>query len=261
MDAIRESVEQQATHVPFQPDDLAALLAWWQACGVDTCVADAPQSWFSAPPPQVRTAAPRIAEQTAMAKSPARPPMIAPDGEFSDVRSLDDLLEKLRAENPLVPIADGNPQSGVMLIGEGPSAEDLRTGRPFTGPAGRLLDRMLAAIGLDRTGCYIGLAAPRRAIPGPVPADSMADDLALTLAHIRLAAPRVLLLLGGPATHILTGDTTVISRQRGKWREVHIDNRAIPALPTYNPAYLLRRPEAKRETWDDLQAFRRRLGS
>lgn len=263
-----ESIDHQArpaADAQYARKDLATLLQWWHSAGADTLVADSAQGWFAAAPAAIAAPLPHrethrsVPDKTRATHVPAAAPRA--EAAYAEMASLDAFLTHIRAENPLIPIADGNPQSGIMLIGEGPSAEDLRTGRPFTGPAGRLLDRMLAAIGLDRTSCYISIAAPRRAIPGPVPADAMADDLDLTLAHIRLTEPRLLLLLGGPAAQILTGNSAPISHQRGKWSEVVVEKRGIPALSTYNPAYLLRRPEAKREAWDDLQMLRRRLFS
>jgi len=146
-----------------------------------------------------------------------------------------------------------------MIMGEAPSAEDLRSGRPFTGPAGLLLDQMLAAIGLDRTSCYISLLAPCRRIPGAPPPEAIIADLPLTEAHIRLAAPQLVLLLGAAATQALSGQTAAISALRGRWLDLPFGEKPIPALPTFNPAYLLRRPEAKREAWADLLEFKSRI--
>jgi DNA polymerase len=218
--------------------------------------ADQPIPWLDAE----EQAAPAL---SAAASPPLQPGGIVPstthdttdDQALCSAPTLGEFLDRFRALHPGAPIADGVAERGILIIGEGPSAEDLRTGRPFTGPAGRLLDRMLAAIGLDRNGCYIVLAAPRRLIPGPVPAEALAADRAVTVAHIRLAAPRLILMLGGPASTLLTGNPAPIGRQRGQWQDVD----RVPALPTYNPAYLLRRPDAKREAWADLLSFQRRL--
>jgi DNA polymerase len=154
-------------------------------------------------------------------------------------------------------LADGNPDSGILILGEAPSAEDLRTGRPFTGPAGHLLDRMLAAIGLDRSGCYITLLCPRRRVPGPPEEQDIARDLPLTLRHIRLAAPRHLLLLGGTPAQTLTGNPAPISKLRGQPLDLVADGHRVRAVATFNPAYLLRRPADKALAWADLLAFRR----
>lgn len=232
--------------------DVAALLDWWKLAGVDVAVGSEAMPWLggeTAPEPAV----------SAPLSAPAAP-IARPDaGDWAGFRTLDALRERLLAQYPNAPFADGDPASGLMILGEAPSAEDLRSGRPFSGPAGVFLDRMLASIGLDRTRCYIGLLCPRRRVPGPPPPDAIAADLELTRAHIRLAAPRLLLLLGANPVQALTGDGSPISRVRGSWLPVETGAGAIPALATFNPAYLLRRPEEKAKAWADLLALRRRL--
>lgn len=255
----------------------ALLLDWWRLAGVDMLVGAEPQPWTTAPAARIRTETAgtpkrvtpeRVTPERVAAPLPERAVPAVPSPAADSVaaalaaETLADFIAAVRAGFPGAPIADGIPESGVMILGEGPSAEDLRTGRPFTGPAGALLDRMLAAIGLDRSNCYISLACPLRAIPGPVPAAEMAAALPLARAHLRLAAPRLVLLLGGPPAQALGGNPEPISRQRGRWAMIDAGGGAtIPALPTFNPAYLLRRPEAKREAWADLLAFQRRLVS
>jgi DNA polymerase len=233
--------------------EIAALLGWWKLAGVDTLVGETPTDWFVGETPTDRFAQAEPAPAVA-ASAAARPISIGPD-PFAAVATLADLAAMVRADWAGVPFADGNPASGIMIMGESPSAEDLRTGRPFTGPAGQLLDRMLAAIGLDRTSCYIGLVVPRRRIPGTPSPDDIAADLPLARAHVRLAAPRLLLLMGGTASQALSGDKTPIGKLRGTWLNVE----GAPALATFNPAYLLRRPEDKALAWADLLAFKRRM--
>jgi DNA polymerase len=225
-----------------------ALLDWWALAGADVAVADEPAPWFAP-------------EALAAAAVPARPsPATSVPSGFASVTSLAELQRRVLAEVPGAPFADGNPAAGLMILGESPSAEDLRTGRPFSGPAGQFLDRMLAAIAIDRTGAYVALLCPRKRRPGPPGPDDIAADLALTLAHIRLAAPRLLLLLGGNPTAALTGNVLPISRVRGQWLEVDAgDGKPVPALATFNPAYLLRRPEEKARAWADLLALKHRM--
>ncbi len=236
------------------PDDLVTILDWWRLSGVDTAVAEAPTPWF---------APARLADAAAVAfaePAPARPkPRAAGGADPFEPASLADLLARIRAEAPGAPVADGNPQSGLMIIGEAPSAEDLRTGRPFTGPAGQLLDRMLAAIGLDRSSAYIALLCPRRRVPGPPPAEAIAAELPLARAHIRLVAPRCLLLLGKIPAQALVGTRSTIGEVRGQPLTVDAGAGPIPALATFNPAYLLRTPEAKALAWADLLALKARL--
>ena len=246
---------------PIDPSKAGALLGWWRSAGVDTLVSETPRSWLAIDA-YVQNSLPAFAvPQGGVPQSavPAQPARAQTSQKPFAADSLADLLAQVRMEIPHAPIADGNPASGIMILGEAPSAEDLRTGRPFTGPAGVLLDQMLGAIGLDRTNCYISLLAPRRHIPGPPPPEAIAADLELTRAHIRLAAPRLLLLLGTAASQTLTGSSESMSALRGHWQIHQTGSGEIPALPTFNPAYLFQKPAAKRDVWSDLLAFKRRM--
>jgi DNA polymerase len=233
---------------------IAALLHWWKLAGVDTPTADEARSWL-APEPTIAAPLPEPV-RPALTRSPTP---VRADPAWDSLDSLEALAAKVRADHARAPLADGNPASGLMIFGEAPSADDLQTGRPFSGPAGQFLDRMLAAIGLDRSGCYIALLCPRKPTPGAPSPDEIAADLALTRAHIRLAAPRHILLLGANPVQALTGNTTAISRVRGTWLQVDAGTGPIPALATFNPAYLLRRPEEKARAWADLLALKHRL--
>jgi DNA polymerase len=239
---------------------IAALIHWWKLAGVDTPTADHATSWLA---PEPQRPEPRIAAPDAQAERPRPAPSAAiqvqPDPVWDAFDSLEALTAKVRADHPRAPFADGNPASGLLVLGEAPSAEDLRTGRPFSGPAGQFLDRMLATIGIDRTGCYVALLCPRKPTPGTPSPEDIAADRALTRAHIRLASPRHILLLGANPVQALTGDATPISRIRGSWLIVDAGAGAVPALATFNPAYLLRRPEEKAGAWADLLALKHRL--
>ena len=158
--------------------------------------------------------------------------------------------------------ADGNPESGVMLVGEAPGADEDRVGLPFVGASGRLLDRMLASIGLDRSSCYITNLVPWRP-PGNRKPEQTEIELCLPflIRHIELVSPRFLLLLGGAPTSALLGRHDAISRLRGHWHDCVLPpgDKIIPALPTFHPAYLLRTPAHKRLAWADFLALRKRL--
>ncbi|CAK0741680.1 uracil-DNA glycosylase [uncultured Gammaproteobacteria bacterium] len=160
--------------------------------------------------------------------------------------------------------ADGNPQARIMLIGEAPGEDEDRQGKPFVGPSGKLLDRMLAAIGLDRTTAYISNILPWRP-PGnrsPTPAE-IAICLPFIERHIELVAPEVLVLLGGTATKAMLNRSEGITRLRGQWFD-HLSpglTRPVATLATYHPAYLLRTPLHKREAWRDFLALKTRLGA
>jgi DNA polymerase len=239
---------------------IAALLHWWKLAGVDTPTADEPRSWLQQAPEAPQPApTPHRAPPERTFEQPVPSAPVRPDPLWDSFDTLEALEARVRADHPRAPFADGNPASGLMILGEAPSADDLRTGRPFSGPAGQFLDRMLAAIGLDRTGCRIALLCPRKPTPGAPSPDEIAADLALTRAHIRLAAPRHILLLGANPVQALTGNATPITRVRGSWLQVDAGAGPVPALATFNPAYLLRRPEEKARAWADLLALKHRL--
>ena len=156
--------------------------------------------------------------------------------------------------------ADGNPQARLMCVGEAPGREEDLEGLPFVGPSGRLLDRMLKAIGLDRTAVYIANVIPWRP-PGnrdPTPQESTIC-LPFIRRQIELVDPDVLVCLGKPATAALLGITDGIRRVRGRWVTFHTGTREIRAMPTYHPAYLLRSPLEKRHAWRDFLAIKKAL--
>jgi uracil-DNA glycosylase family 4 len=157
---------------------------------------------------------------------------------------------------------DGNPAAPIMIIGEAPGAEEDRTGRPFVGRAGQLLDRMLTAIDLDRTQVQITNVIYWRP-PGnrkPTAAETAAC-LPFVLRHIALARPRVLVLAGGTAASTLLPVTDGITRLRGRWFDLAVPglDAPVPTLPIFHPAFLLRSPARKREAWRDLLALKARL--
>lgn len=158
--------------------------------------------------------------------------------------------------------ADGNPEAPVMIIGEAPGADEDRIGRPFVGRAGQLLDRMLAAIGLDRTGVQITNVIYWRPPGNRKPtAPEIASCLPFVFRHIVLSRPKVLVLAGGTAATTLLDTTEGITRLRGRWFDLAVPGleTPVPTLPMFHPAFLLRTPERKREAWRDLLALKAKL--
>ena len=162
--------------------------------------------------------------------------------------------------------ADGDPKAALMVIGEGPGKDEDRIGKPFVGRSGQLLDRMLAAIGLDRasaepaSGAYIANLVPWRPLGNRTPDDQEVEVLTPFLErHIALARPKAILCVGAPAAKHVMGARSGITRFRGTWTEYDRDGLSIPCLSTLHPAYLLRSPEMKRFAWRDLLALRERL--
>jgi len=159
--------------------------------------------------------------------------------------------------------ADGDPSGRIMLIGEAPGRDEDLQGLPFVGRAGKLLDRMLAEIGLDRRKVYItnvlNWRPPQNREPSP---EEAATCLPFLHRHIELADPKLMILLGAVSVRHVLGLTEGITRVRGKWnlyQSVGL-NRAIPVMPTLHPAYLLRQPAAKRLAWRDLLAVAEKMG-
>ncbi|MGE0260409.1 MAG: uracil-DNA glycosylase family protein [Alphaproteobacteria bacterium] len=213
--------------------------------------------------PVVVTPPAALAESPAEAAQSAR--LLA--GEAQTIEALAELVAgfdlcplKRTATNTV--FMDGNPAARIVIVGEAPGAEEDRTGRPFVGRAGQLLDRMLAAIGLDRAQVQITNVIYWRP-PGnrkPTAAETAAC-LPFVLRHIALARPRVLVLAGGTAANTLLPVTDGITRLRGRWFDLVVPglDAPVPTLPMFHPAFLLRTPERKREAWRDLLALKARL--
>ena len=270
---------------PSNRDALQALLDFHVEAGVYLALDETPHDRFAEPkaeprpvkplepqrePPRAPAAAPPPARSLpkAAASAPEEVASLARE-QARHAQSLEELEAilaefegcalKFSAKN--LAFADGNPGGRVMLVGEAPGADEDRIGKPFMGRSGQLLDRMLAAIGLDRTQVYVANIVPWRP-PGnrtPTPQE-IAICKPFIARQIELAAPEFLLCLGGPATQNLLGVKDGILRTRGRWLPYKTeDGREIRALPTLHPAYLLRQPLQKRLGWRDFQALRRAL--
>ncbi len=183
---------------------------------------------------------------------------------LTELRAILDRFEgcALRATATQLVFADGNPQARVMFVGEAPGRDEDIEGRPFVGRSGRLLDRMMAAIGLDRGAAYIANIVPWRP-PGnrtPTPQES-AICLPFILRQIELADPDILICLGNPSTQTLLNTKDGILKTRGRWSVFHTGTREIRAIATLHPAYLLRQPLQKRLAWRDFLAIKQALAS
>ena len=159
-------------------------------------------------------------------------------------------------------LAEGDPSSGLLLVGEAPSADDDRNGRPFTGPAGTYLDKMLASVGLDRRSMLLVPLVPWRP-PGDRPPSpvELATCVPFLVRLIELSRPRLLLLCGALCARALLGAGGSRRVQRGKWVELRLPGALPPprALPTHSVELLRRDPSRRRDAWADLRALRRAL--
>jgi uracil-DNA glycosylase len=183
---------------------------------------------------------------------------------LDELRAILDRFEgcALRATATQLVFADGNPQARLMFVGEAPGRDEDIEGLPFVGRSGKLLDRMLAAIGLDRKSVYIANIVPWRP-PGnrtPTPQET-AICLPFTQRQIELVDPDVLVCLGNPSTQTLLATKEGITRTRGRWFRYQTGTREIRAMPTFHPAFLLRNPISKRLAWRDFQAIKKALAA
>ncbi len=273
---------------------LRATLKWQLDAGADEATGRHPRNRFAtapqaladgapqapkpgpAPPQDRASPAPVHRSGTPRDRPTPRPQPLVADahGLAAACHSLDALLQAIRdydgcalkstAANTV--IADGNPNSDLMLVGEAPGAEEDRRGLPFVGAAGRLLDLMLGTIERDRTTAYITNMLFWRP-PGnrnPTP-EEITLCLPFVRRHVALIKPRVLVFVGGIAAKTLLKRKEGITRLRGRWHNFTADEDGpdgaapIPAIAIYHPAYLLRQPGQKRDAWRDLLAIKSRL--
>jgi len=270
------------------------LLAFYAEAGVDVALGEEPNDWLSEPPapsvapepgaaaapsepaprPQIKPQArPQAASQFSPPIQPSVPP--PPDAAVMSAReaarsaaNLDELrgiLDRfegcaLKGGASRLVFADGTPGSRLMFVGEAPGAEEDRQGLPFVGRSGQLLDRMLHAIGLDRSKVYIANIVPWRP-PGnrtPTPVETQIC-LPFVQRQIELCNPDILVTVGQPSTGALIG-VQGIMKNRGRWFPYQTGTREIRAMPMLHPAYLLRSPIGKRLAWRDLLTIKKALG-
>ena len=153
--------------------------------------------------------------------------------------------------------SDGNINSKIMIIGEGPGANEDAEGKPFVGRAGKLLDKMIAAINLDRTKVYITNVVNYRPPANRRPTeDEIERYLPYLKSHIEIINPKIILLLGSTALNALIGNDKVISKARGKWIQKNIGSVKPWIIASFHPAFLMRQPEQKKLAWIDLKMIR-----
>ena len=264
--------------MPEPPPTLQQLLAFYVEAGVDCALGEEPVNRLADPeavPPPRAPAQPARPALAAPALTGLAEPPPAPDAAIVSAReaartaptleALRALLDKfdgcaLRSTATQLVFADGNPKARVMFVGEAPGRDEDIEGLPFVGRSGKLLDRMIAAIGLDRSKAYIANVIPWRP-PGnrtPTPQETQIC-LPFIQRQIELVNPDVLVTLGNPSTQTLLSTREGIMRSRGKWVDYDTGTRMIRALPTFHPAYLLRSPSYKRMSWQDLRAIAKAL--
>jgi len=256
------------------------LLAFYLEAGVDCALMDEPVNRLADPdllPTAPEAAPPRLLREpsAAMPAAPRADLAMGPDVAIAAAREAARTAPSLEALRALLEnfdgcalkhtatrlvFADGNPAARVMFVGEAPGREEDIEGLPFVGRSGKLLDRMIAAIGLDRNKVYIANVIPWRP-PGnrtPTPQETQIC-LPFIQRQIELVNPDVLVTLGNPSTQTLLSTREGIMRTRGKWFDYDTGTRTIRAIASFHPAYLLRSPSYKRMSWQDLRAIAKAL--
>lgn len=274
------------TELSLAPDAAAALLRWYVDQGLDEAIGEEAIDRFALPPPAASVAP--LAAPAAMpsAPTPIRPatpppqrapiplesPQLVEDAREvarkatsvaeleAAVRAFEGCALKRTAKNTV--FADGVVGAPVMIVGEAPGADEDRLGKPFVGVSGQLMDRMFDAIGMSRErDLYITNILFWRPPGNRTPTlAEQAICLAFTRRHIELAKPKLVVLAGGTAVKAVLDTTEGITRLRGKWATLRLDDGTeVPALPTFHPAYLLRTPASKRQSWWDLLSIDKKL--
>ena len=275
--------EEESTVLCAMKDKLntRALLDWYIDAGVDETTGEKPTNHLSASISKQNPLGPKLDNPTA--QQPITPDRFASTflqtrqetlmtaqqiasatSTLADLKtayqSFDGCPLKETAMNFV--FADGNPAAQIMLIGEAPGAEEDRQGVPFVGPAGKMLDRMLNAIELDRSNTYITNILPWRPPGNRNPTNvEITACLPFLERHIAIVKPEIIILVGGTAAKTLLRRKEGIMRLRGKWMQYQgsLDMQEIPARALLHTAYLLRQPSQKRETWADLLEIRQRV--
>lgn len=263
--------------MPDPAPTVQQLLAFYLEAGVDCALTEEPVNRLSDPgivagPGETTPARPVKTAPAAIPSARAEP---APEAAVASAREaartapslevLRGLLENfdgcaLKSTATRLVFADGNPQARIMFVGEAPGREEDIEGLPFVGRSGKLLDRMIAAIGLDRSKAYIANVIPWRP-PGnrtPTPQETQIC-LPFIQRQIELVNPDVLVTLGNPSTQTLLSTREGIMKTRGRWFDYDTGTRVIRAIATFHPAYLLRSPSYKRMAWQDLRAIAKAL--
>jgi DNA polymerase len=254
------------------------LLAFYLEAGVDCVLSETPVNRLVEEPAVEERPAPKPALFRTANPAPApvlAEPAPAPDAAIMSAREiapgaaslqeLRELLERfdgcaLKSTATRLVFADGNPEAKIMFVGEAPGRDEDLEGLPFVGRSGKLLDLMMAAIGLDRSKVYIANIIPWRP-PGnrdPSPQETQIC-LPFIRRQIQLVDPDVLVCLGKPSSQAVLGLKDGIVKTRGRWIDYDTGTRKIKAMATFHPAYLLRQPIYKRLTWQDLRSVQKAL--
>ena len=167
---------------------------------------------------------------------------------------------ELKKNSKQIVFSDGDPGSPIMIIGEGPGQKEDEIGKPFVGDAGILLNKMLEAINIKRTKVYITNVVNYRPPNNRKPEPSEINRYSVFLReHINIIDPKLLILMGSTAMEALFGQTLKISKERGRWKELIVNQKTYSTILTFHPAYLLRQPDQKKLSWTDLKMIKQKI--
>ncbi|WP_440656143.1 uracil-DNA glycosylase [Candidatus Pelagibacter sp. HIMB1509] len=167
---------------------------------------------------------------------------------------------KLRNYSKNIVLGQGNIDSPIMLIGEAPGEIEDKVGNPFKGESGELLDKMLIAINIKRENIYTSYAINFRPPEDRKPTSQEIKRYSNFLKeHISIIDPKIIILMGSTAMEAVTGINEKISSERGKWKEIILNNNTYPLMITFNPSYLIRYPDNKKYSWEDLKKIREKV--
>ena len=167
---------------------------------------------------------------------------------------------KLKSNSKNIVLGEGNIDSPIMLIGEAPGEIEDKVGNPFKGESGELLDKMLIAINIKRQNIYTSYAINFRPPEDRKPTSSEIKRYSNFLKeHISIIDPKIIILMGSTAMEAVTGINEKISSERGKWKEIILNNNTYPLMITFNPSYLIRYPDNKKYSWEDLKKIREKV--
>ncbi|MCF6214554.1 MAG: uracil-DNA glycosylase [Emcibacter sp.] len=279
------STENRLNDMPnhIEEGDILSLLQWYMDSGVDETIDDLPQDWFELSRSLTQKTTPKSPSPTGQSGiipkkiAPLASKMVSIEHIVQDAarlaascNSLSELNDVIKSFNgcSLKNIAtntvfsDGNPDSDIMVIGEAPGVDEDRYGKAIIGKNGQMLDRMFKAIGLSRENdFYLTNILPWRP---PGNRKALAEEITICLPfirrHIELFNPKTLILLGGISANSLINSDLGITRLRGKWLEYDLCGKTIPVRPLFHPAYLLKQPKAKADTWKDLLEIKAKIG-
>ena len=180
------------------------------------------------------------------------------DNLKNKLNSIEDCVLKKNAQSLI--LGDGNFNSPIMLIGEAPGIEEDKSGLSFKGEVGDLLDKMLGAINIKRQDIYLSYAINFRPPEDRKPTSQEIKRYSTYLkTHISIIDPKIIILMGSTAMEAVTSITNKISAERGEWKETIIENKTYPLIITFNPSYLIRFPENKKYSWEDLKKLRQKI--